>query len=58
MRKICSSRRISWIVSLSPTALVKSVPKGFSMITRERSTRPQKLSSSTTPAAAIGGTLR
>ncbi len=40
MRKIWSSRRTAWTVSLSSWALSRSVPNGFSMITRERSGQP------------------
>jgi hypothetical protein len=43
---------------LTLTALSKSLPNGFSMITRERSTRPAALSVSMTESAARGGTLR
>ena len=39
-------------------ALSRSVPNGFSMITRERSTRPASSSILTADSAALGGTLR
>ena len=39
MRKICSSLSTAWRVSLSSCADFRSVPKGFSMITCERSVR-------------------
>ena len=44
--------------SLSSRADARSVPNGFSMITRARSARPASPSISTTSAAAAGGTLR
>ena len=38
MRKICSSSKTECSMSLSAPALARSVPNGFSMTTRERST--------------------
>ena len=58
MRKICSSRSTWWTVSLSLRALSRSVPNGFSIITRARLVRPAASSMWTTSAAAAGGTLR
>ncbi len=58
MRKIRSSSKIPWSVSLSARALARSVPKGFSMITRERSARPASPIVATTWPAAEGGMLR
>ena len=58
MRKICSSSKTSWTSLLSALALSRSVPNGFSMITRARSARPASPISRITSAAALGGTLR
>ena len=58
MRKICSSKNTSWSCRLSDTALARSVPKGFSMMMRERSISPASASRRTTESAALGGTLR
>ncbi len=38
MRKICSSSKTWCSMSLSATALARSVPNGFSITTRDRST--------------------
>jgi hypothetical protein len=43
---------------LSATALARSVPKGFSITMRERSTRSASPSICTAGSAALGGTLR
>ena len=56
MRKTCSSRRTWWIRWLSCLALARSVPNGFSMITRERSIRSAAPSRWMTSVAAAGGT--
>jgi tRNA-dihydrouridine synthase len=40
MRKICSSLNTSCSLAFSETALARSVPNGFSMTMRARSTRP------------------
>jgi hypothetical protein len=56
--KIWSSENVSWTVRLSSTALRRSVPNGFSMTTRDRSTRPASRSMLMTATAAFGGTLR
>ena len=45
-------------VAFSSRALSRSVPNGFSMITRARSARPASPSVWITSAAAFGGTLR
>ena len=58
MRKICSSRSTWWRVSFSFRALVRSVPNGFSMITRAFSVRPASARVWITSVAAAGGTLR
>ncbi len=58
IRKIWRSWKVSWTRALSAIALVRSLPNGFSMITRARSTRPADLSMSITATAALGGTLR
>ena len=58
MRKIWASSNVSCTKSLSAIALAKSVPNGFSMITRERSTRPASRSMVMTSRAAFGGTDR
>ncbi len=44
--------------AFSDTALARSVPNGFSMMTRERSTSPASASRRTADSAAFGGTLR
>ena len=58
MRKIWDSLNVSCTKSLSATALAKSVPNGFSMTTRERSTRSASRSMVMTSRAALGGTER
>ena len=58
MRKICSSSKYGAAVSLSARALARSVPKGFSMITRDRSTSLASASSWMTSRSAEGGMLR
>ena len=58
MRKIWFSSKVACSMLLRRTALTRSVPKGFSMMMRERSTRSAFPSSSTTSGAAVGGTLR
>ena len=58
MRKICSSRNVSCTKSLSATALARSVPNGFSITTRDRSTRLASRSVAITDRAAFGGTDR
>ena len=45
-------------LAFSDTALARSVPKGFSMMIRERSTSPASPSRRTADNAALGGTLR
>ena len=57
MRKICRSRKVSCTWSLSRMALCRSVPKGFSITTRERSTRLASRRVLITAGAAAGGTL-
>ena len=58
IRKTCSSSKTSWSIALSRCALARSVPNGFSMITRARSASPASPRRSTTSGAAAGGTLR
>ena len=58
MRKIWSSSKTWCTASFRATALARSVPKGFSMITRARSTSSASASSCTTERAAAGGMLR
>ena len=58
MRKICSSAKVSWRDAFSARAEARSVPNGFSMMIRARSTRPACPSTATTSRAAFGGTLR
>ena len=58
IRKICSSSK-TWCSSpFSFWAEARSVPKGFSMMIRLRSTSPASRSMCTTGRAAFGGTLR
>ena len=58
MRKIWSSANTSCTVSLSARADSRSVPNGFSMITRARSARPASPSVRMIGPAAGGGTDR
>ena len=58
IRKICSSSKTSCSAALSVFADSRSVPNGFSMMIRDRSTRPASSSWWTTSSAALGGTLR
>ena len=58
MRKICDSRNVAWTKSLSSMALARSVPNGFSITTRDRSTRSAASSIVMTAWAAFGGTDR
>ena len=58
MRKICSSSKTSCSFEFSETELARSVPKGFSMMMRARSTRLASPSMRTAGSAALGGTLR
>ncbi len=58
MRKICSSAKTLCSSALSFLALARSVPKGFSMMIRLRSTSPASAISCTTGMAALGGTDR
>ena len=58
IRKTCSSSKIRCTVSLSARALARSVPNGFSMMIRDRSTRSALPNISMTSAAALGGMLR
>ena len=58
MRKTWSSRKTSCTASFSARADSRSVPNGFSMITRARSARPASPSVRTIGPAAAGGTER
>jgi len=58
MRKIWSSENTSCRRRFSDTALSRSTPNGFSMMTRERLTRSASSSIRTAASAALGGTLR
>ena len=58
IRKTWLSRKTPCTWSLSSIALSRSVPNGFSITTRDRSTRPAFFSMVTTASAAFGGTLR
>jgi hypothetical protein len=57
MRKICSSSNTSCSSALRALALARSVPNGFSMMMRDRSSFAAS-SVCTTSSAALGGTLR
>ncbi len=58
IRKICRSRNVWCSPAFSSTALFRSVPKGFSITTREFCTRSASLIILITAGAATGGTLR
>ena len=58
IRKICSSSKISCMVRFSASAEARSVPKGFSMMIRDRSTRSAWPRARTTVPAAVGGMLK
>ena len=58
MRKIRSSAKTSWSFWFSDTAVARSVPNGFSMMIRERSTSPASAKRRTADRAAPGGTLK
>ncbi len=58
MRKIWDSSKVSCTNELSRTALSRSVPNGFSITTRDRSTRSASSSIVITASAALGGTDR
>ena len=58
IRKICDSSNAVRSVAFSARADARSVPNGFSMITRASAFRPVVRSSVTTPADADGGTDR
>ena len=56
MRKICDSSNTSCSWALRSTALSRSVPNGFSITIRDRSTRPASSRVCTTGSATLGGT--
>ncbi len=58
MRKTCDSSKTSCTRAFSAFADSRSVPKGFSITTRERSTRSHSSSWCSTSSAALGGTDR
>ncbi len=58
MRNTWDSSKTACTVWLSARADARSVPNGFSMITREFSARPQLPSIPTTDPKAPGGTAR
>ncbi len=58
MRKIRSSSNTSCSRAFNATALARLVPKGFSMMIRDLSTRLASPSRRTADSAAFGGTLR
>ena len=58
IRNTWSSSNTSRTNEFSRRALWRSVPKGFSMITRDRSVSPASPSVRTTASAAWGGMLR
>ena len=58
MRKTWDSSKTSWTRALSFFADSRSVPNGFSMMIRARSTRLPACSCSSTDSAALGGTER
>ncbi|CAG6852100.1 hypothetical protein PICSAR240_02677 [Mycobacterium avium subsp. paratuberculosis] len=58
MRKIWDSSKVWCTKSLSATALARSVPNGFSITTRDRSTSLASRSMVITARAAFGGTDR
>ncbi len=58
MRKICSSSKYWWSMSLSAQAEARSVPNGFSMTMRDRSISLASASIWMTAWSAAGGTLR
>src|SRR5262249_33159983 len=55
MRKTCSSSKTECTVSFSPRAVPRSVPNGFSRMTRPRSARPAPARLSSTLPNASGG---
>jgi hypothetical protein len=57
IRKIWRSGKYLWILSLSPRALSRSVPNGFSMMIRDSAAIPAVSTSSSSFRAAVGGTL-
>ena len=58
IRNTWSSSNTSRTREFSSRALCRSVPKGFSMMTRARSVRPASPRVRTTASAAWGGMLR
>ena len=58
MRYTWSSSKTSCTTALSRRALTRSVPKGFSMMIRDRSVSPASPRVFTTTSAAAGGMLR
>ncbi len=58
IRKTCDSSKTSCTRALRILAESRSVPNGFSMMIRDRSTSPAASSWAITSSAALGGTLR
>src|ERR1700721_442043 len=58
MRYTCSSAKTSWTVAFRARALRRSIPNGFSMMMRARSTRLARPRVWTTARAAAGGRLK
>ena len=58
IRKICDSSKTPWTIALSARAEARSVPNGFSRMTRPSPVRPLAPSASAMPAKATGGTER
>ena len=58
IRKIWVSSNVLCTKAFSWIAEARSVPNGFSITTRERSTRPASRSMAMTARAALGGTER
>jgi len=55
MRKTWSSANTACNAAFRLRALARSVPNGFSMMTRDRSTSPASPSGRTADSAALGG---
>src|ERR1700680_4066051 len=58
MRNTWDSSKTAWTVWFRARAEARSVPNGFSMITREFCARPESPSRPTTDPKAAGGTAR
>ena len=58
IRKICDSSKTAWAARFSARAESRSVPNGFSMITRASRARPVAPRRPMTEVNAAGGTAR